>query len=60
MHNIAGQVFFDPETDRCCRDVFRQKLRTDIPLHEVDAHINDPTFAEAYVGLFLEIQSARR
>ena len=56
MHNIEGQVFFDPETDKACRDVFRAELASKIPLHEIDAHINDPVFAEACVDLLLEIQ----
>jgi uncharacterized protein (UPF0261 family) len=56
MHNVEGQVFFDPETDRSCREVFKAKLRSDIPLREVDAHINDPAFAEACVELLLDIQ----
>lgn len=56
MHNIEGQVFFDPETDKACHDVFRAELAPDIPLHEIDAHINDPAFAEACVELLLEIQ----
>jgi len=46
MHNVEGHVFFDPQADRACRDVFKEKLRSDIPLHEVDAHVNDPVFAE--------------
>ena len=56
MHNIEGQVFFDRETDKSCRDVFRAELGSNVSLHEVDAHINDPAFAEACVELLLEIQ----
>ena len=35
--------------------MFKAKLRSDVPLREVDAHINDPAFAEACVELLLEI-----
>jgi len=59
MHNIEGQVFFDRETDQACRAVFREKLRSGIPLYEIDAHINDPAFAEACVDLLLEIKGSR-
>jgi uncharacterized protein (UPF0261 family) len=59
MHNIEGQVFFDPPADRACGDVFRQKLRPDIPLREIDAHVNDPAFAATCVELLLEIQGTK-
>ena len=58
MHNVEGQVFFDPQADRACRDVFKKKLRSDIPLHEVDAHVNDPVFAETCVKLLLEMKGS--
>jgi uncharacterized protein (UPF0261 family) len=55
MHNVEGQVFFDPEADRACRDVFRNELRPEVALHEIDAHVNDPAFARASVKVLLEL-----
>jgi uncharacterized protein (UPF0261 family) len=59
MHNIEGQVFFDPQADRACRDVFRQKLRPGVPLREIDAHVNEPAFAAMCVDLLLEIRGKK-
>lgn len=57
MHNIEGEPFFDPETDAACRHILKEKLRPDIIVHEIDAHINDPEFAESIVELLVNIQN---
>ena len=59
MHNIRGQVFFDPQADAACRHVLGDKLRSDIPCHQIDAHINDPAFARACVHVLLETMASR-
>jgi uncharacterized protein (UPF0261 family) len=53
--NIPGGVFYDPEADAAFRDALRADLRPDIPLREIDAHINDPAFAETVAEAFLEL-----
>lgn len=60
MHNVPGGPFFEPETDRRCCKVFRENLRSDIPIYEVDSHINDPVFAEAVVRVLLETKESQK
>lgn len=45
--DIAGGDFWLPETNQKCREVLRDSLKPEIAYREVDAHINDPRFAEA-------------
>lgn len=42
-----GQPFHNPEADAAFRDAFRAALRPDIPVHEMNLHINDEAFAVA-------------
>jgi uncharacterized protein (UPF0261 family) len=53
--NVPGGAFYDPEADGAFRQALRSGLRPDIPLHSIDAHINDETFALAVAGAFLEL-----
>jgi uncharacterized protein (UPF0261 family) len=50
----AGQPFHDPDADRALFDGLRRHLRSDIPVIELDATINDPRFADACVTALLE------
>jgi uncharacterized protein (UPF0261 family) len=43
----AGGPFFDPAADQALLAAVRSGLAAQVELHEVDAHINDPAFAEA-------------
>lgn len=42
-----GQTFHNPEADAAFREAFGAALRSDIPVHEMDLHINDEVFALA-------------
>ena len=44
--------FFDPAADAAFASALKAGLRSDITLMEIDAHINDPVFAEAAVTLY--------
>jgi uncharacterized protein (UPF0261 family) len=55
--NVPGGVFYDPPADAAFRDALRAGLRTDIPLREIDAHINDATFAQAVAEAFLDMMT---
>jgi uncharacterized protein (UPF0261 family) len=45
--DAEGKPFYDPDADRVLFETLRTNLRPAIRILEVDAHINDPAFAEA-------------
>ena len=45
--DIKGGEFWQPETNQRCNEALRTTLNPEIRYREVDAHINDPYFAEA-------------
>ena len=53
MLDSEGERFWDPEADGACFDAIRNGLRADIPVHEVDHNINDPTFADIAANTLL-------
>jgi uncharacterized protein (UPF0261 family) len=55
--DAAGKPFHDPEADAVLFDAIRSGWQTapHRQLIEVDAHINDPAFAEAAVHAFRDI-----
>jgi uncharacterized protein (UPF0261 family) len=48
-----GQPFHDPEADRALFEALGRHLRPGIVVREVDAHINDPRFADAIADTLL-------
>jgi uncharacterized protein (UPF0261 family) len=48
---VPGAVFHDPVADAALFAAIKQGLRRDIPLIEMDTHINDPAFAARAVEL---------
>ncbi len=48
-----GNPFWDPAADGACYDAIRRTLKPGIPLIELDANINDRTFADKAVELLL-------
>ena len=49
--------FWDPEGDALFLAALREHLRDDIPVHEVDLHINDPELGRLVAELFLTIRT---
>jgi uncharacterized protein (UPF0261 family) len=45
--DAEGQPFYDPKADQAFLRGLKTELRKDIPLVEMDAHINDDEFAQA-------------
>jgi uncharacterized protein (UPF0261 family) len=52
--NRPGGELADPEGDAAFRRELRAALRPDIPVIEVEAHVNDDAFADRVVALFRE------
>jgi uncharacterized protein (UPF0261 family) len=48
-YDHEGRVFFDPEADRAFVAALYQALEDRVPVVELDAHVNDPSFADAAV-----------
>ena len=55
--DTPGGVFFDPDGNAGFLATLRAGLRGDIPLIEVDAHINDRAFVDTVVGLFKQVMA---
>ncbi|HEX6128031.1 MAG TPA: Tm-1-like ATP-binding domain-containing protein [Candidatus Limnocylindria bacterium] len=55
MLDAEGREFWDPAADRACFDAIRATVRADEPVIEVDAHINDPAFADRAVEELLRM-----
>ncbi|GAG31494.1 unnamed protein product, partial [marine sediment metagenome] len=58
-YDKEGSVLFDPEADRAFIDSLKSRLTANVRVVEVDAHINEPKFAEKAVAIFEEIKSKR-
>ena len=55
-----GQAFYDPAADEALFGALREGLGPTVEVHEVDADVNDPAFAEAMADRLHElIQEAR-
>jgi uncharacterized protein (UPF0261 family) len=60
MLNRKGKPLYDEESNMAFRDRMQDRLAPDVELIEVDAHINDPEFAEAVVSTFMRLRKAAR
>jgi uncharacterized protein (UPF0261 family) len=49
------QPFWWPEADKALFEAIKQHVRQDIPVHELDANINDEAFAKATTEALLEM-----
>lgn len=50
-----GDIFFDPEADAALFGAIRESADGHVPVMEVEAHINDDTFAKALVERLLKL-----
>jgi uncharacterized protein (UPF0261 family) len=55
FYNRPGLLFYDPPADRALVETLKETLRSDIPVWELEGHINDPEFAQALLPLFLDM-----
>ena len=49
MYCHEGEALYDPETDKVFIETLKEHLKPQIKVEEVNAHINDPVFAEKAV-----------
>jgi uncharacterized protein (UPF0261 family) len=52
-----GGAFWSPEADGALFDAIKANLRGDIPVVELDAHINDEAFSEKAVAMLRELMA---
>ena len=53
MLDAVGQPFHDPAADRALFQSLRDNASPNVTIREIDAHINDPAFAEALADALL-------
>ncbi len=56
--DCEGNIFCDPIADRAFIDSLKSSLKDTIVVKEVDAHINDDTFADVVANEFIDIIKA--
>jgi len=55
LADAEGGDLWDPEADRAFLDALRDALREDFAYEEVDAHVDDPAFAELVAERYLSL-----
>ena len=55
MYCHKGEPLYDPEVDMAFCEALKKNLKPEIKVTEVDAHINDPVFAETVVPILTEM-----
>lgn len=55
MYCHPGEPLYDPEGDRKLIASLKSHLNPQIPVEEMDAHINDPRFADAAASAMIEL-----
>ena len=58
MLDAEGREFWDPQADAACFEAIRRSARPDVPVIEVDVHVNDPAFADRAVQELLRMLRA--
>ena len=53
LADSEGGDLWDPEADRAFLEALRESLRPDIPYETVDAHVDDPAFADVVAERYL-------
>lgn len=55
MLDSEGNEFWDPNADQACFEAIKNKIRSDIPVLELDNNINDKEFADKASAVLLEM-----
>ena len=54
MLDAEGGPFYDPDADKAFLDTLKENLSDNVELILVDAHVNDPAFAEKAAELLMQ------
>lgn len=57
MQNRVGRPLYDEQTNMAFVETLERELSPEVKLLQVDAHINDPAFAEATVQFFFQLRA---
>ncbi len=60
MYCHKGEALYDPDADMAFIETLKEHLSPQVKVTEVDAHINDPVFAEAVVPILIEMIQGQR
>ncbi len=60
MQNRAGRPLYDEQANMAFVETLERELTPEVKLVQVDAHINDQTFADATVRFFFELRGESR
>jgi uncharacterized protein (UPF0261 family) len=55
MYCHPGEPLHDPEGDRMLIESLKKHLKPQISVQELDAHINDPEFADAAASSLMQL-----
>jgi uncharacterized protein (UPF0261 family) len=55
-----GGPLYDPDADRTFTETLKKQLRSDVPVVEVDLHLNTPEFGKEAVELFHQIFTQKK
>src|SRR5690606_17567523 len=53
--DAKGEIFYHPEINQVLFDTIKSNTKEPVKVREVNAHINDPEFAETVVASLLEV-----
>ena len=54
-----GTDFYDPQSSRAFANKLKEELKAEVELREIDANIDDPTFAQAVIQAFEEVMKLK-
>ena len=55
MLDRPGGPYWDPVANQACFDAIKAQTKPEIPVYEVDAHINDPVFVDRTIAVMFEL-----
>lgn len=58
--SMKGETFYDPKADQALFDAIKSNLKDSIVVEELDAAINDPSFAERSVEVLLRLMGSSK